>query len=308
MRVLVTGATGLIGNHLLPRLRERGDAVVVLTRRPAAARERLGTDCTIVEGDPTREGTWMDALADCDGVINLAGESVFGKRWNEEVKNLLRESRVQATANVVKALARNPRTAEGQPRVLVNASAIGYYGPRGDEELIESSPPGNDFLAGVTTAWENAARPAEQHGLRTALVRIGIVLDPRGGALAQMVPPFKFGLGGPVASGKQWMSWIHYHDVVGILLLALDNAAAVGPINGTAPQPVTNRDFARALGRTLHRPSFLPVPAFALKLRFGEVAEVLTTGQRVLPARAQSLGYRFQFPDLDGALRDLLAS
>jgi uncharacterized protein (TIGR01777 family) len=307
MRIFVLGGTGLIGRRLLPRLRQRQAGVVVLTRRPAAAVERLGPDCTIVAGDGMTAGPWMDRLAECDAVISLVGESIFARRWDEPFKALLHDSRIKTTQNVVQALARNPRTADGRPKVLVNASAVGYYGPCGDEELTEDGPPGNDTLGRLAADWEKAAREAEPLGVRLALARIGVVLDKEEGALTRMLPFFKMGMGGPIGSGKQWMSWVHYEDVVGILLLALDDAAAAGPLNATAPNPVTSKQFAKALGRALHRPAFLPVPAFALRLKFGEVADVLTTGQRVLPVRALALGYRFKFPDLDAALRDLFA-
>jgi uncharacterized protein (TIGR01777 family) len=307
MRVFVMGGTGLIGTRLLGRLRERGDSVMLLTRRPAGARARFGGDCTIVEGNPMQTGRWMDEVTGCDAVINLVGESIFARRWNEEFKVLLRESRVKSTANVVQALAKNSRTAAGTPRVLVNASAIGYYGPHGDEELTETGPPGDDLLARLTVDWEQAARGAEAAGVRVAIVRVGVVLDKAGGALGQMLTPFKLGIGGPVASGKQWLSWIHHEDIVGILLQALDHAGAAGPINGTAPNPVTNKAFSKALGRALHRPAFLPIPAFGMRLRFGEVAEILTTGQRVLPRRALELGYSFHFPEIDGALASVLS-
>jgi uncharacterized protein len=302
MRVFVTGGTGLIGPALIRRLCERGDEVVLLTRRAALARERFGEDCTIVEGDPVQAGPWMGAIQNCDAVVNLAGENIFARRWNEEFRTLLRDSRVRSTDHVVGALAKQPRAESGGPKALVNASAIGYCGFRGDEEITEESPPGDDFLARMCVAWESAARNAEANGVRVAVVRIGVVLDRSGGALAQMLTPFKLGLGGPVGSGKQWFSWIHLADLVGIFLLALDRSEATGAINGTAPHPVTNKEFSKALGRALHRPSFLPVPGFALRLRFGQVAEVLTTGQRVLPRRALALGYQFQFPDIDLAL------
>jgi len=308
MHVFVTGGTGLIGTRLVRELRQRRDDVTVLTRRPAAARDKLPAGCNIVEGDPMQPGPWMDAVADCDAVVNLAGESIFGRRWNDDFKALLRDSRVKSTEHLVQALARQPRTGAGQPKVLVNASAIGYYGPHGDEEITEEMPSGDDTLARVTVDWEQAARAAEAHGVRVALLRIGVVLDKEGGALAQMLTPFKIGVGGPVGSGKQWTSWIHHADVVGLLLLALGSGSTSGPVNGTAPNPVTNKAFSKALGRALHRPAFMPVPAFALRLRFGQVAEVLTTGQRVLPRRALALGYQFKFPDVDSALQDILAS
>jgi hypothetical protein len=306
MKVFLTGGTGLVGTHLVARLRQRQDQVVVLSRRAAAARERFGADCTIVEGDPTQEGAWMEAVADCDAVVNLAGENVFARRWNDEFKALLHDSRVKSTANVVKALGRNPRTAAGMAKVLVNASAIGYYGPRGDEELDETAPPGNDLLARLCIDWEKAAQAAQEASIRVAMVRVGIVLDRHGGALAKMLTPFKLCVGGPVGSGKQWMSWIHNDDLAGILLLALDHAEATGPINGTAPNPVTNRAFSKALGSALGRPSFFPTPAFGLRLMLGEVAEVITTGQRVMPRRALALGYTFRFPTIEAALADVL--
>jgi uncharacterized protein (TIGR01777 family) len=306
MRVFVTGGTGLIGTRLVRRLGEHQDSVVVLTRRPTEARERLGPACTVVEGDPMKPGPWMDAIDDCDAVIHLAGENVFARRWNEAFKNLIRDSRVRGTDNVVQALSKNPRTTAGNPRVLVNASAVGYYGPHGDEELTEDSPPGDDFLARACVDWEKAALAGERLGLRVAVVRVGVVLDPQGGALAKLLTPFKLGAGGKVGTGRQWMPWVHRDDIVGLFLLALDSANATGPINGTAPNPVTNYEFTKALGRALGRPTLLPTPAFALRLMLGEVAGVVTSGQRVLPRRAQALGYQFKFPTIDGALADLL--
>jgi uncharacterized protein len=306
MRVFVAGGSGMIGSRLIRQLRARQDNVVLLTRRPDAVRKELGADCTIVEGDPMQPGAWMDAVADCDAVVNLTGQNLFHKRWNEAYKQLLRDSRVKSTQHVVEALARSPRTAAGQSKTLVNASAIGYYGPRGDEEVTEETPPGDDFLARLCVDWEDAARKVEASGVRLAIVRIGVVLAKEAGALAQLLTPFKMGVGGPVGSGKQWMSWVHHEDIVGILLLALDNPSAAGPINGTAPNPVTNKDFAKALGRALNRPSFVPTPGFALKLGLGEVADVVLTGQRVLPRKALALGYPFKYPTLDEALKDLL--
>jgi uncharacterized protein (TIGR01777 family) len=198
--------------------------------------------------------------------------------------------------------------ASGAAKVLVNASAIGYYGPHGDEELTEASPAGNDTLAKLCIDWENAARAAEAQGVRVVMLRVGVVLDCEGGALQKMMTPFKMFVGGPVGSGKQYMSWIHHDDLVGLILLGLDDGRASGPLNGTAPRPVTNKEFAHALGRVLHRPSFMPTPAFALRMALGEVADVITTGQRVLPAKALELGYAFRFTDVDAALADLLAA
>jgi len=305
MNVFVAGGTGLIGLPLVKRLLERGDSVILLSRRPTLARQLFGDSCKVVEGDPMRQGRWQDELSSCGAAINLGGESVFGRRWSHEFKALLRESRVGSTNNIVAGLKQQPlidRTA----KVLVNASAIGFYGPHGDEEIDETHQAGNDVLANLCVDWERAALAGQNSGIRVVLVRTGIVLDRRGGALAQMLPPFRFFAGGPVGSGSQWMSWIHIQDIVGIFLCALDNPQAQGPINGTSPQPVTNRDFAKALGRALGRPSFLPTPTVVLRLMLGEVADVISTGQRVLPRAAQRLGYTFRFSDLDAALADLL--
>ncbi len=307
MRVFVTGATGLVGTRLVRRLRERGDQVVVLSRRPAAARELFGDGATVVEGDPMQAGAWMDAVRDCDAVVHLAGENIFARRWSAEFKALLHDSRVKSTENVVRALTRDPSPANGAARVLVNASAIGYYGPHADEELTEASPAGDDSLARICIDWEKAAHAAEAHGVRVAIVRVGVVLDRAGGALKKMLTPFKWFTGGPVGSGRQYVSWIHHADLVGLILLALDNPEVRGPLNGTAPNPVTNKEFSRALGRALHRPSFLRAPKFMLRLALGEVADVITKGQRVLPKRARAAGFGFRFPNIDEALKDVLA-
>jgi uncharacterized protein len=300
MRVFITGGTGMIGSRLVARLRERGDAPVLLTRRPDAARASLGPEVALVEGDPTRAGRWMDEAAGCDAVINLAGENLFNKRWSDAFKQVMRDSRVRSTENVVAAMTRNPQTG----KVLVNASAIGYYGPHGDEELTEDTPPGTDYLARLCVEWEEATRPAQAAGIRVALVRVGIVLAREAGALSKLLTPFKLGGGGPVGSGRQWMSWIYHEDMTELFLLALDNPAATGPLNGTAPKPVSNREFARALGRALHRPAIMPTPGFMLKLMLGEVADVVLNGQRVLPRKAVALGYRFKFPEIAAALAD----
>jgi uncharacterized protein len=293
MRVFVTGGTGLIGTRLVKRLIGRGDQVEVLTRRYAAARQTFGTAFMPVEGDATGAGEWTDRAAAADAVVNLAGENVFARRWHPAFKQLLVESRVRTTRHVAEAMARAPRRGDGQPKVLVNASAIGIYGP-------------HDFLANLCVEWEKAALAAQAAGVRVSLVRIGVVLDKEGGALAKLLTPFKLFAGGPAGSGKQWMGWIHHEDLTNLLLRALDDPQAAGPLNGTAPNPVRNRDFAKALGAALHRPSFLPTPGLALRLLLGEVADVILTGQRVLPRRPLDLGFDYKFPTVDAALADIL--
>jgi uncharacterized protein (TIGR01777 family) len=306
MRVFVTGGTGLVGSRLVKRLASRGDDVLVLTRRPAVARELFGSGVSAVEGDPVRPGDWMARAAGCDGILSLVGENIFARRWNAAFKQLLVDSRVKSTQNLVQALSGSPRRADGSPKVLASASAIGIYGPHGDETLNENSPAGSDFLASLCVEWEKAAEAAEASGVRRASVRVGVVLDKEGGALAKLLTPFKLGAGGPVGNGKQWMSWIHHEDLGSLFLLALDNAGASGPLNGTAPNPVTNREFSKALGRALHRPAFMPTPGFGLRLLLGEVADVITTGQRVIPERALALGMQFRFPTVDQALADVV--
>jgi uncharacterized protein (TIGR01777 family) len=304
MRILLMGGTGLVGSRLVQRLLGRGDKLVLLTRRADHARTRWPA-CEVVSGDPKEAGAWLETVPTCDAVINLTGEGIFNHRWTTKFKQELYDSRIKSTQNVASALGKNPRTAGGAPRVLVNASAIGYYGPHGDEELDESSLPGSDFLAKLCVDWEKAAMSAADKGARVAIVRVGVVLDSEGGALVQMSTPFKLFMGGPTGSGKQYISWIHHVDMTGIFLLALDKAAATGPIDGTAPQPVTNKDFTQALGKAMHRPSFMPTPALAVRAALGEVATLVTSGQRVLPRRAKELGFAFKFSDVQSALRDL---
>jgi hypothetical protein len=248
----------------------------------------------------------MKAIDECDAVVNLAGENIFAKRWNAQFKTLLHDSRTKTAQHVAQAMAVQPKRPDGQPKTLVNATAIGFYGPHGDEELTEDSPCGTDFMAQICIDWEKAARAVEPAGVRLAMVRIGVVLDKEGGALRELMTPFKFGVGGPVGSGKQYMSWIHHEDMSGILLFALDNIAVTGPINATAPNPVTNKAFGQALGAALHRPSFIWTPALMLRLGLGEVAEVVTQGQRVIPKKAMTLGYPFKFPTIEVALTNII--
>jgi uncharacterized protein (TIGR01777 family) len=307
MRVFIAGGTGLVGSRLVRRLLERGDQVAVLTRRPEVARDKWRDTCSVVAGDPMQTGGWMSAVSDCDAVVNLVGEGVFNRRWRASFKELLRTSRIGSTTNIVAAMVRNP-PGGGTPRTLVNASAIGYYGPHADDELDENTPPGDDMLARLCVDWEKAAAAAAGRGIRTVIMRIGVVLDREGGALKQMLMPFKMFMGGPVGSGKQWVSWIHHDDLVGLILLGLDDPAVSGPMNGTAPGPVTNKGLAKALGRALHRPSFMPTPKLALRVMLGEVAGLVTTGQRVLPRKSLEYGYTFKFPEIAAALRDAILS
>lgn len=301
MKVLVTGATGLIGSALCDALLARGDDVVGLTRDPARARlAKPGVAWHAWE--PTLERPPAEAFDGVDGVVNLVGEKI-NQRWTEESKRRIMESRRTATHNLVGAIAGLSR----RPGVLVNQSAVGYYGDRGDTVVDESAGPGSSFDAEVVREWEKAAREIEGDEVRLVIARTGQVLDAEGGLLAELLTPFKLGVGGPIAGGGQYLSWIHRDDEVGLLLWALDEESVSGAINATSPNPATNRDFSKALGRALGRPALMPVPGFVLDLKFGrEFGQVLRGGQRVVPKRAQELGYEFSYPDLDAALRDLL--
>jgi uncharacterized protein (TIGR01777 family) len=301
MRVTVTGATGRIGGTLVGALQARGDEVTVLSRHPERARESLGA-VEAVAWDPGAAPAPAAALAGRDAVVHLAGEDV-AQRWSEDAKRRIRASREVGTRHLVEGLA----AADPRPRALVCASAVGWYGARGDEELAEDEPAGPDFLAGVVVAWEREADRAAELGLRVVKVRTGVVLERDGGALSKMLPAFRLGVGGPVAGGEQYMPWIHLDDIVGIYLAAIDGEDWSGPVNASAPEPVTNKAFTRALGRALHRPTLLPVPALGIKLLYGDMAEMVVNGQRAVPRRALELGYRFQHPDLDEALRSALA-
>jgi len=306
MRVTVTGASGLIGSALVAELRKHGAEVTVLSRDPARVREALGVEA--VGWDPLAEPAPVAALAGRDAVVHLAGENI-AQRWSARAKRAIRESRVAGTHNLIAGLEAAGAMETGQrPRSLVSGSAVGYYGPRGEEPLDEDSPAGSDFLAETCVAWEAEAQKASALGMRVVLVRTGVVLDREGGALAKMLPPFRLGVGGPVAGGQQYMSWVHREDLVGMICAALQDERWSGPFNGTAPEPVTNREFSHALGHALHRPSLLPVPGFALGLLYGEMAEIVTTGARVMPAKPLVLGYDFRHPELDEALNSALAN
>lgn len=304
MRIVVTGGTGFIGRPLCHRLLEEGHSLTVLTRNVQAATARLDPRVNLANWEASRSPTHevVEALAACKAVINLAGAPIGESRWTARTRNHLRSSREGTTAALVTALV----ALQARPNLLISASAIGYYGPRQDEPLTEDAPSGTGFLSSLCRQWEGEARAAERLGVLVTLLRIGVVLGKGGGALEKMVPPFRLGLGGRLGRGTQWMSWIHLDDLVD-LVVAMLNQAVSGPVNATAPFPVTNLEFTRVLGQALGRPARLPIPAFLLKLRFGQMAEeLLLTGQRVVPARAQSMGFRFRYPDLAEALRAIL--
>lgn len=302
MRVLVTGATGMIGRAVADRLRARGDTLVATSRDPARAARALGTGAEVhAWPDPTAAPPPTEALR-VDGIVHLLGEPI-DQRWTEETRRRIRDSRVRSTAQLVAGLEALPESE--RPAVLVSQSAVGYYGDRGAERLDEGARPGGGWLAEVVVAWEQAAHRAPA-GVRVVTTRTGVVLSPSGGALAKMLPFFRLGLGGPVAGGAQYVPWIHLDDVTGGLLHCLDTAEASGAANLTAPEPVTNRELSRALGRVLGRPAVLPVPGLAVALLYGEMAELVTGGQRAVPAGLQALGYAFAHVRLEDALADVL--
>jgi uncharacterized protein len=299
MDITVTGATGLIGRRLVAALTDRGDRVTVLSRDAGRARAALGVEA--VAWDPVAGQAPCAALDGRDAVLHLAGAPV-AQRWTARAKDDIVRSRVLGTRNLVAGLLE----AGPRPAALIAASAVGYYGDRGDAVLGEDAPPGDDFLARACVGWEAEADAAAALGVRVARLRTGVVLDRSGGALETMLPPFRAGLGGPVGGGEQYLPWIHADDVVGMYLAALDGDWR-GPYNASAPDPVTNRAFAKALGRALRRPAVLPVPALALRLRYGEMSTIVTAGQRAVPRRALQAGHAFRHPGLDAALADALA-
>jgi uncharacterized protein (TIGR01777 family) len=300
MKALVTGGTGFVGPRLLRLL----DQPVVVSRNPERARRSVGHLAgRIIRWDPLEGPPPPEAFADVDVVYHLAGESVAEGRWTAAQKARIRDSRVIGTRHLVQGIAQ----AAPKPRVLVSASAVGYYGDRGDEELTEAVPPAHDFLADVCVEWEREALAARSIGVRVVTARTGIVLGAGGGALAKMLTPFKLGAGGPLGNGRQWMPWVHVADLARLYVHAADHAEIDGPMNAVAPNPVRNSEFTRALGRQLHRPAFMPAPYIGLRLLFGEFAKVLFASQRVIPQVALDTGFVFQYPDIAGALREILA-
>jgi len=301
--VLVTGGTGFIGRKLTEALAARGDHVTVLTRDPSRVGSKLRRGVTAAAWDPLREGPWQDEIGKAKVVVHLAGETV-AQRWTDEAKKAIVASRVDSTRLVVEGI----RKAEKKPEVFVSASAIGFYGDKpGDVTLDENAPRGEGFLADVVLGWEAEAKKAEELGVRTPLLRIGVVFGEGGGALERMILPFKLFAGGPIGSGEQVVSWVHADDVVGIILLSIDDERARGPINVVSPEAVTNAELARGIGRVLRRPSWIHTPAAAIKVALGsEAASIVTTGQRVVPTRAKALGYTFKYAELGPALRSIL--
>jgi hypothetical protein len=300
MQIFITGGTGFIGRNLARRLAEKGHTILVLTRSKKG-REEPDARITHIQGESTKPGPWQEYIKDCDIIINLAGATIFSK-WNKKQKKLILESRVKTTQNIVRAL----RIGSEKKVTLISASAIGYYGFHKDEKLDEKAGPGEDFLATVTRAWETEAPKAQEKGVRVVLSRFGIMLGEKGGALSLMSRFFKLFLGGPLGNGRQWFSWVHIRDLVEIVVFLIEHPEISGPVNACSPHPLRNKDLAKALGKALHRPSFLRAPAFAVRLLLGEFGNVVLKGQRVLPRRLLQLGFVFQFPEIQGALADIL--
>lgn len=297
MRLVITGASGFIGTALCSRLLKNGHRLTLLTH--SAPRDGSTEMKRWHHWTPGTPGDWESTLEGAEGVINLAGEPIAAKRWTPYQKRKIRTSRIDATNSLVTAIGK----AKQKPAFLLNASAVGYYGPRGDEIITEDTEPGNDFLSSLCRDWEEEAKKAEPLGLRVIRLRTGIVLGKGGGALPKMSLPFKFFAGGPLGSGEQWMPWIHLDDEVGLILYLIENSAASGPFNATAPNPEKMKEFCRILGKVMRRPSWLRAPEFALRFALGEMAEMLLTGQRAVPAAAQRLGYEFKYPNLTEALQ-----
>ena len=301
-RIIVTGATGLIGRKLVNALMQRGYNVVVFSRSVNKAKTIFPNPVEIVEWDYLKPEFWKSNLENSDAVVHLAGINLFAKRWNDNFKKEVIRSREVSTRNLVEAI----KTCSNKPEVFISASGIGYYGDSGDDVLTEESTAGNDFLAEVCKVWESESQKASKYGIRNIQIRTGLVLSPEDGALKQMLPVFKLFIGGPLGNGKQWASWIHIDDIVGIYIHAIDNAKLKGAINAASPNPVKMKEFAKTLGHVLNRPSLFPVPKFALKLVVGEAAEVVTASQKVDVHKLLDNGYRFKFENLEAALRDLI--
>jgi hypothetical protein len=301
MHILITGGAGLIGHRLVDHLIQHGHLVTVVSRQPYRPAS-LPAKLNFAQWDGKTAEGWGQWVEGVDAVVNLAGAGLADVRWTAERKQIMRDSRFQAGQAVTEAI----EAAENKPKVLIQASAVGYYGPHKDEVITEASSAGDDFLADICKEWEASTRPVEAMGVRWVVIRSGVVLDMQGGAFPKMVRPFQFFVGGPVGSGRQWLSWIHHEDEVNGIRFLIEHESASGPVNLTAPEPLRNRDFGKAIGRVLSRPALAPVPSLVLKLLFGEMASVLLDGQRVLPRKLQEWGYEFKFPTAETAMQDLL--
>jgi uncharacterized protein len=303
MKIAIAGATGFVGSRLVEQLQAQGHEVVIFTRSPQQASNRFGT-AQVVGYEPLKSGEWQQAISGCDAVVNLAGEPIAEKRWTPAQKRTILDSRQLGTQKIVEAIA----AASVKPAVLINASAIGYYGTSETSKFNEDSPAGQDFLAEVCTAWETAAQAVTATGTRLVIVRLGIVLGENGGVLGKMLAPFSAFVGGPIGSGKQWFSWVHRDDVVKLIITAITDSQMQGVYNATAPNPVTMTDFSQTLGTVMNRPSWLPVPNFALEALLGEGAIVVLEGQQVVPTHTLAQGFEFQYSTLTPALSAILGS
>ena len=300
MKVLVTGATGFVGKRVVKQLLDHGDEVVVLTRNIAKGALELGKRCQYYLWSDTNSLPPEEAFVGVEGVINLMGEGIADKRWSDEQKKKIYDSRILATSQLIERI----KTLSHKPKALISSSAVGIYGNRGNEEITEESSTVDDFLGKVCKDWETSANKAQELGLRVAIIRTGVVIGKNGGALKKMLPIFKVGGGGPVGSGKQFMSWIHVDDIAGMFVLGVKDPTIQGIYNGTSPYPATSKDFAKELGKALHRPAFAPAPGFALKLVFGEMSQVLLDGQKVMPVKFKEKKFRFRYPTLEMALKE----
>lgn len=299
MNIFMTGGTGFVGTFLANKFVSEGHNVTILTHTPEEATQKT-TGLSYLEGHPTIKGKWQNAVSEHDVIINLAGASIFS-RWTPKQKEILRSSRIETTRNVVDAL-----PVDSSKITFFSTSAVGYYGFHQDEALTEMMPAGNDFLARLAYDWENEALRAEEKGARVVMTRFGIVLGKNGGALGQMIPLFKFFLGGPLGNGKQWFSWVHMQDMANAFGFLLQHPEIKGAVNLCSPQPVRNADLGKAIGKVLHRPSFLPAPGFMIKLILGEFGSVLLEGQRIIPRRLLDAGFKFKYPDIENALRNII--
>lgn len=302
MKILVAGGTGFIGKPLLAQLNQEGYEIVLLTRNKSSVPPSLQKIAAAESWDAKSPAPWEKEMDDAEAVINLVGEPIANKRWSASQKEKLVKSRIEAARALIHAMQNAPR----KPKVFINASAVGYYGNVAEGELTEDCPKGEGFLADTCGEWEGEAQKARELGVRTVLLRIGIVLDQRGGALAKMLFPFQCFMGGPLGSGKQWVSWIYIQDVIGIILFALKNESLSGPVNAVSPAPVRMKEFCAELGKAIHRPSWIPVPAFILKILLGEMSEMLLGGQKVIPQKLLNSGYPFGFSKLDQAFQAAL--